>query len=141
MNDKHFLGYATLEEWVKQIDPYRPVCAIQTFHTHGDRGLVHRACYVTCAQMDAERTVHYWRIQGPSLAYVVGVSGLEILDSDRPKLAACDVLWQLVQEFLGSLNIEVREAMFSAPKDMFWLHGTADCLVYDREAQTYRRVG
>lgn len=134
-----FVGYGTLEEWVRALLPDRPVLAMPLVDPGCEQsGMRTDTLVVVCQQVDPEGHVHYCRLRAISLTRCFG----EPFSSDwREREQVWHSLWDAVQEDLRERGVAYRKATVASPKHLRFLEARAGGIAFDPDLQRFVRTG
>lgn len=138
-NQPLFIGYETLEEWLKSADKTRPVFAnlIIDPGKPKDTGIrTDRYVIIVNQPEEGGGLVHYCRLQVEKVRYI----GDQPFDNDRDlRVARARDAWRIVEDWLIENGFTISHGIVAAPKDLLFLDGWANFLVFDQELQQYIR--
>jgi hypothetical protein len=133
-----FVGYTTLEEWLRAVDKSRPVFGLLCDNI-GQIGLYEfrtDTMVIEIAQPEAgQDLVHYCTINAGELRY----QGGEPFDRDYAKrVQRAERLWRIVETWLEEQGLTVLHGRVAAP-EMNRVLGLADFVEFDAKAQEWKR--
>lgn len=133
-----FIGFATLEEFARVVNPARPLLAMPLIESGPPSGgLQTDELLVVCQQVDTEGSVLYCRLKAASLTRCFG----EPFDPDwQERESAWKSLWAAVEAYLKSRGFVLRRATVALPKGYVFLRGRAEGIRFDRVSKTYQQV-
>ena len=138
-NQSLFIGYETLEEWLKSADKTRPVFAnlIIDPGKSKDTGIrTDRYVIIVNQPEEGGGLVHYCRLLVEKIRYVAD----QPFDQDRDlRVARARNAWSIVEDWLIENGFTVSHGIFATPKDFLLLDGWAGFLEFDQERQQYLR--
>lgn len=119
-----FIGFASLETWLKAIDIFQPVYAIMAteYGQPGRYDIRTDQFVITVAQPDGD-VVHYVRLVAAQIQYQNG----EPITNDRKKrMADAEQTWQRVCDWLTDHNLVVKSGLIAAPENLNLLNSLLD---------------
>jgi hypothetical protein len=132
-----FIGYGTLEEWLRSVDPKRPVFAalitepgkvVQSMRT--DRLMIRVA-------QPADDLMHYCQLVIARVQYV----GDNPFNTDyKQRFSLAEQAWKVVEAWLDERGLTVMNGVVSMPDNLRLMDGWANFLVFDQQTQEFRRA-
>lgn len=134
-----FIGYSTLEELYRVLDPKRPVYAALITEPGKPNQYDQRvdALVIMVAQPDGD-LVNYCRLPVGRINYVGRLPLNGQADEETQKTWA-EQAKSLVDTWLTEGKLAVLPGVISVPQNMRWLDGWANFLFFDNSTQTYCR--
>lgn len=138
MQDILFIGYHTLEEWLRSVGKNRPVFAslitepgkVERYGTRMDK------LVVLAAQPGDDDLVHYCRLMVGQLQYVAG----QPFGADHAqRIERAQQALGIVRGWLAEHGLTIRNGVAAMPENLRLLDGWADFLVFDQKTQEYKR--
>jgi len=139
MSSKHFIGFGTLEDWRRAIDPARPVQANCIVDSNGHSKHVGLAYYkqVIIVSQVQNGDVMYCRIPVDSYEAVNGHT--PAFEPERHQRRA-ESAWEIIRAWIANQGLIWQRAIVAVPRGLKMLEGYADCLHYDNARDLWLRV-
>jgi len=134
-----FIGFGSLEEWLKSIDPHRYVCVLgveEPGQTNRVGVRTDDLLVVVSQPVSAENLVLYVRLHVGIIEYL---NGSPWGDNHAERRERFKQVEKLVREWLIEKGLNVVAGIVAQPKDLRYLDGWADFLGYDKENKRYYR--
>jgi hypothetical protein len=138
--NKQFIGFGTLEKFLKAIDLTKPVNA-DSIVIPGKSGvsgiaLNEQAIIVSQANQDE---ILYCNIIISRYQSLAGSSLPLSPSEERIYQERAESAWQIVKQVMEEAGAKVREALLATPQNLRTLDGSADCLKYNKTTGLYER--
>ncbi len=137
MSETLFIGYLSLEEWLRAVDKKRPVYALLNAEVGESKyDLRTDEMVVEVAQPeDGESLVHYARLPAGKLRYQAG----EPFDRDHDeRVKQAESLSRIVDAWLETEGLTILRGRISRTNDLSLVRSWASFIEFDKNAGEYR---
>jgi len=135
--NKPFVGFGIAENFLKAIDPTKPVNADSILHA--GKGGKYGICLVTEAivlsQVNNDEVLYCYIPVG----HFQSLDGRTELGGDRNRDRALSA-WEITTKWLDDHGVKYREAMLAMPKTYQMMSGHCEFMRYDKETDSYKMV-
>jgi hypothetical protein len=130
-----FVGYLTLEEWLRAVDKKRPVFAVMTATDETMSYIVRREIVIEVAQPEnVQAMVHYCRILAGRMSFM----GDSPVESDHPvRTERAQGLMRIIETWLEEKGLTVLHGAIATPIGMQFVKGWADFVTLDKATQMF----